>query len=58
MTGAHLKADEQKRLSAALAEHLDPAEIEQARARLDGLLESGTFPQPHPDWPAVPWPWY
>ena len=45
-------------LSAALAEHLDPAEIEQARARLDGLLESGTFPQPHPDWPAVPWPWY
>ena len=45
-------------LSAALAEHLDPAEIEQARARLDGLLESGTFPQPHPDWPAIPWPWY
>ena len=45
-------------LSAALAEHLDPAEIEQARVRLDGLLESGTFPQPHPDWPAVPWPWY
>ena len=45
-------------LSAALAEHLDPAEIEQARARLDALLESGTFPQPHPDWPAIPWPWY
>jgi hypothetical protein len=45
-------------LSAALAEHLDPAEIEQARVRLDGLLQSGTFPQPHPDWPAVPWPWY
>ncbi len=45
-------------LSAALAEHLDPAEIEQTRTRLEGLLESGTFPQPHPDWPAVPWPWY
>jgi uncharacterized repeat protein (TIGR03843 family) len=45
-------------LSTALAEHLDPAEIKQARVRLDGLLESGTFPQPHPDWPAIPWPWY
>jgi uncharacterized repeat protein (TIGR03843 family) len=46
------------RLSALLGEHLDKAEIEQARARLTGLLESGTFPQPHPDWPAMPWPWY
>ena len=45
-------------LAAALAEHLDAAEIEQARVRLDGLLQSRTFPQPHPDWPAVPWPWY
>ena len=46
------------RRSALLGEHLDKAEIEQARARLTGLLESGTFPQPHPDWPAMPWPWY
>jgi len=45
-------------LSAALAEHLDAAEIEQARARLDELLGSRKFPHPHPDWPAVPWPWY
>ena len=45
-------------LAAALAEHLDGAEIEQARARLDELLGSRTFPHPSPDWPAVPWPWY
>jgi hypothetical protein len=45
-------------LAAALTEHLDRAEIEQTRARLDELLGSRTFPHPHPDWPAVPWPWY
>jgi hypothetical protein len=45
-------------LAAALAAHLDGAEIERARARLDELLGSRTFPHPHPDWPAVPWPWY
>jgi hypothetical protein len=45
-------------LAESLAAHLDRAEIEQARARLDELLGSRTFPHPHPDWPAVPWPWY
>ncbi len=45
-------------LSSALADHLDAAEIVRARARLDDLLRSRTFPHPHPDWPAVPWPWY
>jgi len=45
-------------LAVTLAEHLDGAEIEVARARLDELLGSRTFPHPHPDWPAVPWPWY
>ena len=45
-------------LAASLEEHLDRAEIEEARARLDGLLGLRTFPHPLPDWPAVPWPWY
>ena len=45
-------------LAATLEEHLDTIEIEVARARLDALLRSRTFPHPHPDWPAVPWPWY
>ncbi len=45
-------------LAEALAPHLLPEEIEAARARLDRLLRTGLFPQPSPDWPAVPWPWY
>ena len=45
-------------LAVSLAEHLDAAEIDQARVRLDGLLDTRTFPHPHPDWPGVPWPWY
>ncbi len=46
------------RLASSLQPHLERAEIEATRARLDGLLRSGRFPQPHPDWPAIPWPWY
>ncbi len=41
-----------------LAPHLGADELETALARLDRLLGTGLFPQPHPDWPAVPWPWY
>jgi hypothetical protein len=33
-------------------------ELAATRARLDDLLRAGRFPQPHPDWPAIPWPWY
>jgi len=25
-------------------------------ARIEGLIESGKFPSPSEDWPAVPWP--
>jgi uncharacterized repeat protein (TIGR03843 family) len=45
-------------LGESLGPHLLPAEIAAARARLDDLLLTGLFPQPSPDWPAVPWPWY
>jgi hypothetical protein len=45
-------------IAASLGPHLLPAEIAAARARLDDLLLTGLFPQPSPDWPAVPWPWY
>ena len=31
-------------------------EIEATIARIDRALISGTFAQPNPDWPAVPWP--
>ena len=33
-------------------------ELAATRERTDELLRAGRFPQPHPDWPAVPWPWY
>lgn len=45
-------------LDAALCALLQPEEVQLTRGRLDGLLATGLFPQPHPDWPAVPWPWY
>lgn len=35
---------------------LDAAEVAAARRRLAGLLQSGTFPLPGADWPALPWP--
>jgi uncharacterized repeat protein (TIGR03843 family) len=41
-----------------LKPHLAPDELEATDARIDELLRTGRFPQPHPDWPAVPWPWY
>ena len=31
-------------------------EIAATRRRVDGLLETRRFPQPRPDWPAIPWP--
>jgi hypothetical protein len=35
---------------------LSRAEIAATRRRVDGLLETGRFPLPRADWPAIPWP--
>jgi hypothetical protein len=43
-------------LGTALAELLSPAEVEATVRRADELLARGTFPQPDPTRPAVPWP--
>lgn len=43
-------------LSAALADLLTPEEVRAAARRAAALLESGRFPQPDPDRPALPWP--
>ncbi|HVF05560.1 MAG TPA: SCO1664 family protein [Frankiaceae bacterium] len=43
-------------LGIALAALLDPAEVVATLHRVDDLLHHGVFPQPSPDWPAVPWP--
>lgn len=47
-------------LDAALGDRLAPLisvdEVLAVRARLDGLLASGRFPQPGRRWPVIPWP--
>jgi uncharacterized repeat protein (TIGR03843 family) len=43
-------------LAAALKPLLDAEEIRATRARVAALLETGRFPHPSPDWPAIPWP--
>ena len=45
-------------LAVALAELLFEGEIEATRVRVAELLETGRFPSPSPDWPAIPWPPY
>jgi uncharacterized repeat protein (TIGR03843 family) len=35
---------------------IDIEEIEATIARIDRALIAGTFAEPSPDWPAVPWP--
>jgi hypothetical protein len=41
------------RLGSALTKSVTRAEV---RERTDRLLDTGTFPTPNGDWPALPWP--
>lgn len=43
-------------LGAELADHLTISEILGLSARIERLRDTGRFPQPSEDWPAVPWP--
>ena len=43
-------------LGAALSGLLAGTEVRATIARVERLLETGTFPFPSPGWPAVPWP--
>ena len=43
-------------LGLLLAPLLTELEIAQTARRVSDLLNSGRFPLPNPDWPAVPWP--
>lgn len=42
----------------ALRRTLSDAEFSALETRIRGLSESGRFPLPSPDWPAIPWPIY
>jgi hypothetical protein len=57
MTGLERLADALRgELARDLAGLLSRGEIAATRRRLDRLLVSRRFPQPRPDWPAIPWP--
>jgi len=43
-------------LADSLAPHLHADEVAATRDRLVALMAKRRFPQPNPDWPAVPWP--
>lgn len=60
---AEAETDDLRRLAAdwdgaaqALAQLLAASEVRAARERLDALLTAGSFPQPAPGWPRLPWP--
>ncbi len=65
-SGAALNANEVEQIK-DLLDQLDekylttlisPAEVTALRFRITRLLENRVFPEPSPDWPAVPWPPY
>ena len=51
-----LRAGLDEALEATLTDLLDPIEVRATARRIDRLLEAGTFPQPDPRRPALPWP--
>jgi uncharacterized repeat protein (TIGR03843 family) len=51
-----LAAEFDGELGSVLASYLTTAEIAQAALRVRRLLDTGRFPRPPADWPAVPWP--
>jgi len=51
-----LRAQLDAELGEQLAEHLTRREVARVGHRVRQLLESGRFPRPPSDWPAVPWP--
>ncbi|MFK3985238.1 SCO1664 family protein [Micromonospora sp. NPDC050397] len=51
-----LAADLVGPLGEQLSEHLTITEVAEVSARVNRLLETGRFPVPSEDWPAIPWP--
>jgi hypothetical protein len=46
----------QGELAIKLQPYLTQEEILMTTKRVENLLNSGRFPLPNPNWPAVPWP--
>ena len=53
---AALASNEPSGLNERLAALISAEERDALRARTEELLERGTFPEPSPDWPPLPWP--
>ena len=53
---AALASNEPGGLNERLASLISTEEHDALRARAEELLERGTFPEPSPDWPPLPWP--
>ena len=53
---AAVRTDLDGALGETLAGLLSTPELAALTDRVDGLLRTGRFPYPSPDWPAVPWP--
>jgi uncharacterized repeat protein (TIGR03843 family) len=53
---SHLRALLEGELGAALHALLTATEVAATTARVDRLLADRRFPEPSPDWPAIPWP--
>ena len=53
---AALASNEAGALNERLAALISAEERDALRARTEELLERGTFPEPSPDWPPLPWP--
>ena len=56
MLAAALANNEPGGLNERLAALISAEERDALRARTEELLERGTFPEPSPDWPPLPWP--
>jgi hypothetical protein len=53
---ASLEEDMHHGLGESLRQLLAPAEVRATIRRIRRLRAQGTFPQPSPNWPAIPWP--
>ncbi len=54
----HLRSELDGRLGVRLRGLLSAGEVKATVRRIDRLLSTCAFPQPDPDRPAIPWPWY
>lgn len=53
---ADMKRVDRSQLDDVLAELISEEEIEALVSRISQLIADGRYPEPNPEWPAIPWP--